>query len=107
MNTIVTTDSSSDLPLEYVEKNNIPALGLICHLEGQEYVDDFGKTLTYEEFYGKLRNGAMPTTSQINVYRFEDLFRKYAKEGKSIIHLSMSSKISGCYSSASIAKKNN
>ena len=105
MNIIITTDSSSDLPLEYVEKNNIQTLGLICHLEGQDYIDDFGKTLTYEEFYGKLRKGAMPTTSQINVYRFEDLFRKYVKEGKSIIHLSMSSKISGCYSSAIIAKK--
>lgn len=105
MDTVITIDSSCDLPLDYVEGNNIPALGLICHLEGKEYIDDFGKSITYEQFYGRIRNGAMPTTSQINVYRFEELFRKYVKEGKSVIHLSMSSKISGCYSSANIAKQ--
>lgn len=105
MNIVITTDSSCDLPLEYVEKNNIPVMGLICHLEDKDYIDDLGKTLTYEQFYGSIRRGAMPTTSQINVYRFEELFKKYVKENKAVIHLSMSSKISGCFSSANIAKQ--
>lgn len=105
MDIVITTDSSCDLPLEYIEKNNVPVLGLICHIEGKEYVDDFGKTLTYDEFYKMIRRGAMPTTSQINVFRFEELFKKYVKENMAVIHISMSSKISGCYSSATIAKQ--
>lgn len=105
MNTVITTDSSCDLPLEYIEENNIPYLGLICNIEGKEYIDDFGKTFTYKEFYDKLRDGIMPVTSQINVYRFENMFKRYAAEGKAVIHLSMSSKISGCYNSANIAKQ--
>lgn len=105
MNTVIIIDSSCDLPLEYIEENKIPALGLICHLGDEEYEDDFGKKLTYDYFYDKIRNGVMPTTSQINIYRFQELFKKYVQEGKSVIYLSMSSKISGCYSSASIAKQ--
>lgn len=105
MNTVIVVDSSCDLPLQFIEENNIPALGLICHLDGEEHIDDFGKTLTYEHFYKRLRVGSMPTTSQINVYRFEELFKKYVKEGKSVIYLAMSSAISGCYSSAVIAKQ--
>lgn len=105
MNTVIIVDSSCDLPLQFIEENNIPALGLICHLDGEEHEDDFGKTLTYERFYKRLRAGSMPTTSQINVYRFEELFKKYVKEGKSVIYLAMSSAISGCYSSAVIAKQ--
>ncbi|MCY6372084.1 DegV family protein [Clostridium ganghwense] len=105
MNTVIIIDSSCDLPLQFIEENKIPALGLICHLDGEDHVDDFGKTLTYEYFYKRIREGSMPTTSQINVYRFEELFKKYVKEGKAIIYLAMSSKISGCFNSATVAKK--
>lgn len=105
MDTVIIVDSSCDLPLEFIEENKIPHLGLVCHLDGKDYIDDFGKTLTYKDFYNKLREGSMPTTSQINVYRFQELFKKYVVEGKSVIYLAMSSRISGCYSSAVIAKK--
>ncbi|WMJ80143.1 DegV family protein [Clostridium sp. MB40-C1] len=105
MDTVIIIDSSCDLPLEFIEENKIPFLGLICHLDGEDYVDDFGKTLTYEKFYSKIRQGSMPTTSQINVYRFHEMFKKYVQEGKSIIYLAMSSQMSGCYSSAVIAKQ--
>lgn len=105
MNTVIIIDSSCDLPLEFIEKNKIPFLGLVCHLDGKEYVDDFGKTLTYEKFYNRIREGCMPTTSQINVYRFYEAFKKYVEEGKSVIYLAMSSKMSGCYNSAVIAKQ--
>lgn len=104
MDTIILTDSSCDLPLEFIEENQIPFLGLTCHLSYGDYTDDFGKTLTYKKFYDSVREGEMPTTSQINTYSFEETFRKYAKEGKSVIYIGMSSAISGCINSAIIAK---
>lgn len=104
-NTVLIIDSSSDLPLEYVEKNNLPYLGLSVHYNGNTYTDDFGKTLKYREFYNAVRNGALPTTSQINVYSFVEEFKKYVKMGKSIIYIGFSSALSGCVNNAKIAKE--
>lgn len=104
MNTIILTDSSCDLPLEIIEKNQIPFLGLNYHLSYGDYTDDFGKSLDYKKFYHSLREGEMPTTSQINIYRFYETFRKYVKEGKSVIYIGMSSAISGCVNCAIMAK---
>ncbi len=99
------TDSSCDLPLSYIEENNIPFVSLTCHFNNSDYKDDFGKTFTYRQFYDGLRNGEMPTTSQVNVYQFTEVFTKFIKEGKSIIYIGMSSAISGTINSANMAKE--
>lgn len=104
MDTVLLIDSCTDLPLSYVEKNEIPAVSLVCNFKGQEYKDDFGKTLSYEEFYTAVRNGEMPSTSQVNVYVYTEIFKKYAIEGKSIIYLGFSSALSGSLNSAILAK---
>jgi DegV family protein with EDD domain len=103
METIIITDSCSDLPIDYVENGNIHAIGLTCHFKGKEYVDDLGKTLSYKEFYEGVRGGEMPTTSQINVHTFAEAFKKFVNEGKSIIYIGVSSALSGTVSSATIA----
>jgi DegV family protein with EDD domain len=87
-----------------VEKNEIPVVSLVCNFMGQEYKDDFGKTLSYKEFYAAVRNGEMPSTSQVNVYVYTEIFKKYAAEGKSIIYLGFSSALSGSLNSALLAK---
>ena len=61
MDTIILTDSSCDLPLEIIEKNQISFLGLNYHLSYGDYVDDFGKSLDYKKFYNSVREGEMPT----------------------------------------------
>lgn len=105
MSTILFADSSSDLPLSYIEDNNIPFLGLECHMTDGDYIDDFGKTLTYSEFYKRIRAGELPTTSQINIYSYIDKFKFYIERGDSIIYLCFSSGLSGCYNNAIIAKE--
>lgn len=104
-NTVLVIDSSSDLPREYIEKNNLTALGLTFYFDGNEIEDDFGKTLSYKDFYDGVRKGLLPTTSQINVYRFTQVFRQCVKEGKSVIYIGFSSALSGCVNNAIIAKK--
>ena len=104
MDTVLLIDSCTDLPLSYVEKNEIPVVNLVCNFKGQEYKDDFGKTLSYKEFYTAVRNGEMPSTSQVNVYVYTEIFKKYAMEGKSIIYLGFSSALSGSLNSANLAK---
>jgi DegV family protein with EDD domain len=102
--TVILIDSCSDLPIEYIEKNNIPVIGLTVNFRGEQIVDDFGKTITYKEFYNAVREGEMATTSQINSYTYKNIFEKYIREEKSIIYLGFSSQLSGSLNSSYIAR---
>lgn len=105
MSIILLTDSCCDLPLEYIEKNNISYLSLTFQFKGEEFIDDFGKTVDYKSFYNGVREGEMPITSQVNVLKFYEEFKKNVSEGNSVIYIGFSSVLSGCVNSASIAKK--
>ncbi|MDU3722347.1 DegV family protein [Clostridium celatum] len=100
----ILTDSACDLTREYIENNNIGLLSLILNLNGELIKDDLGQTLSYKDFYNKMREGATPTTSQINAHEFEEEFTKHIKNGDSIIYISISSSLSGTFNSANIAK---
>ena len=75
----IITDSACDLTRDYIKNNNIGLLSLILNLNGQAIKDDLGETLSYKDFYNKMREGATPTTSQINAHEFEEEFIKYIK----------------------------
>jgi DegV family protein with EDD domain len=102
--TVLLIDSCTDLPHSYVEENEIPFVSLVCNFKDHEYKDDFGRSLSYKEFFGAVRNGEMPSTAQVNVYEFTELFKKYAAEGKAVIYLGFSSALSGSLNSAYLAK---
>ena len=104
-NTILVIDSGCDLPLKYVKQDNIVPLGLIFNYKGEAVEDDFGENFNLKDFYNALRQGEMPTTSQINSERFVEVFRKYVSEGKSIIYIVMSSALTGTINSANIARQ--
>lgn len=102
----IITDSCCDLPLHYVKAHSdrLEVLGMPVQIEGKEYIDDLGVTLKHDDFYAKLRNGIMPTTSQINAYRFEEAFRANLEEGCEVIYIGFSSGLSGTLNSALIAR---
>ena len=104
MDTVLLIDSCTDLPRSYVDKNEIPFVSLVCNFKDQEYKDDFGKSISYKEFFNTVRNGEMPSTAQVNVYEYTEIFKKYAAEGKSVVYLGFSSALSGSLSSAYIAR---
>lgn len=105
MNTVLITDSSCDLSLDYIKSTNIDVMGIVLNFKGQDSIDDFGATVNYKTFYDDLRNGGMASTAQINTYRFYETFKKYVKEGKSIIYFAFSSGLSGTYNSSLLAKE--
>ena len=74
MKTLLITDSCSDLPVKYAEDNNIVIMPLSYNFKGKSYQDDFGKSISYKDFYSEVRNGEMPSTSQINPSTFEETF---------------------------------
>lgn len=100
----IITDSACDLKREYVDKNDISVLSLVLNINDRCIKDDLGITLEYKEFYKMLKDGATPTTSQINAYEFEEEFTKHIKNKDSIIYIGVSSNLSGTYNSANIAK---
>lgn len=102
---VITCCSTVDLPKEYFEQNNIPYACYHYILDGEEYLDDLGQSVPYDEFYRRIDGGSMPTTSQINISEFMAFFEPFLREGKDILHLSMSSGISGTCNSAMNAKE--
>ena len=105
MRTVIITDSCCDLPIKFVEENNIEVLPIRINLKGQDIPDDLGQTMKPKEFYEMIRKGEMPTTSQINSYVFKETFKKHIDNGDSVIYLGFSSALSGCVNSAELAKE--
>jgi len=104
-NYIVTCCSTVDMPFDYMQKRNIPYVDFHFNLNGKEYPDDLGQTMPFEEFYARIAAGAMPTTSQINVGEFITFFEPFLAHGKNILHISLSSGLSGTYNSAILARE--
>ena len=96
----ISTDNMADLPEDYVKQHKLGMLSLSYMLEGVTY--DCEHELPYAEFYKKMRNGSMPTTSQVNPEtakeRFEEMLAQ--EEGMKILHIAFSSGLSGSYASA-------
>jgi DegV family protein with EDD domain len=74
-------------------------------LDGKEYLDDMGNTFSPRELYKRMAEGADAKTSQVSTGDYMDYFRKFLKEGKDVVHISLSTGISGTYQSAHIAAK--
>ena len=100
---VITCCSTADMPYDYFQKRNIPFVCFHFTLDGKEYPDDLGKTVSFDEFYRKIAAGALPTTSQVNVGEFIDFFEPYLTQGLDILHISLSSRLSGTYNSALLA----
>lgn len=96
------TDNTADLPLSYIKEHNIGLFTLPCNLDGVIY--DENNTLDSKTFFDKMRNGSMPTTSQVNPEEAKSRLKVYINEGyKEILYLAFSSGLSGTYNSGRIA----
>lgn len=103
---IISCSSTADLSEEHFKARNISYICFHYELNGRQYLDDLGKSMPFDRFYEAMANGADTKTSQINVAEFTDYFEGFLKEGKDIIHLTLSSGISGVINSALIAREN-
>lgn len=98
---VITTDSTVDLPKDFLEEKGVTVLALSYILDGVTYQDMDG--LSGKEFFDKIRNGSLPTTSQVNPEEARAVFEEIVKEGKDILHIAFSSGLSGTYNSCRIA----
>lgn len=97
---IISTDSTADLPKEYLKEHNIFIHPLYYNLDGEVYGGD--KDLEPTEFYARMRTGIMPTTMASNTEFVHESFKKQVEEGLDILHISFSSALSSSYNNAAV-----
>lgn len=100
---ILSTDSTIDMPKQFIEDWDLKINYLSYTMDGEVYAAN--NQMTAKEFYDKMRLGSMPTTSQVPPAEYVKLFEEYLEQGKSVLHISFSSGLSGTYQSALIAQK--
>ena len=101
---IISCCSTADLTEEHFRSRDIHYICFHYELDGKQYPDDLGKSMPFPEIYAAMANGAMTKTSQINAEEFEAYFEPFLKDGKDILHVCLSSGITGVVNSAMIAK---
>lgn len=103
-NYVISCCSTADLTEEHFKTREISYICFHFELDGKQYQDDLGKSIPFEDFYKAMQDGAETKTSQINAEEFTEYFEAFLKEGKDIVHVCLSSGISGVVNSAMIAK---
>lgn len=100
-NYVITTDNNSDLPESYYSEYGIGCTYLSYSMNGVNYTHE--NFLQVHEFYESMRNGALPTTAQVNPEDARNMLEPYLKEGLDILHIAFSSGLSGTCNSTKIA----
>ena len=99
---IIVTDSTTDLPDNYVIEHNLKVIPLGFTINGTNYLDN--KELSSENFYKMILEGKIAKTSQINPDTFYRVFKEILNNGYGILGIFFSSGLSGTFNSARIAK---
>ena len=100
---ILSCCSTADLSREHFESRDIKYLCFHFYLDGEHYYDDLGQSIPFDKFYQAMVDGADTKPSQLNVEEYTEYFEGYLKEGKDVVHVTLSSGLSGAYNSARIA----
>lgn len=99
---IIATDSTADLPLDYLQKYEIPTFNLTYTIQGETY-GGVGKELPTDVFYNLMRGGEIPKTSQVNPDEAKEGLLKLLKKNNHILYIAFSSGLSGTYNSVRLA----
>ncbi len=100
---ILSCCSTVDLPADLLEQRGIRYTCFHYFLDGVEYPDDLGKSMPLPAFYQAMVDGADTRTAQVNVEEYRTYFTELLQQGKDVLHVTLSSGISGSYNSACIA----
>ncbi len=104
MNYVISCCSTADLSMEHFKSRDIRYICFHYELDGVQYPDDLGQSMPFDKFYEAMAKGAMTKTSQVNVDEFTAYFTPMLDAGQDILHVCLSSGISGVYNSACAAR---
>lgn len=98
----IITDSTNDLDLDTIKKNNIEVLPLFVNFSDSSYRD--GVDITTEELYKMVdEKNELPKTAAIPMQTFIDVFSKYVSLGDEVIFTGISKQMSRTYENAYLA----
>ncbi len=100
---VLTCCSTVDLTNEYMKERNIPYVSFHAQVGEDVYADDMGQSISQKELFQRMIDGEDAKTSQVTVQEYIDFFKGFLDEGKDILHIALSSGISGTYNSACVA----
>lgn len=99
INYAITVDSGCDLSMEMCREKNIIPIFMEYLIDGETFTDRM-EVSDIKVFYDKMRAGAVAKTTQINAHSFKEFFRPFVERGEKVVHISLSSGLSGTYSNA-------
>ena len=103
-NVAIVTDSTAYIPVDLVNEYNINVAPQVL-IFGEETFKD-GVDIRPAEFYARLvESEVMPTTSQVAVQDFKEIFEKLHSEGKEILAILVSDGLSKTLNSAALASQ--
>ncbi len=100
---VIVSDATLDLPQAFIDEYDIRVIPMGVNIDGVEYIhypDE--RELSIEDFYGKIKNGAVPHTSQITPLVFTEYFTELLKQGMDILYIAFSSGLSGTYNTSQL-----
>lgn len=100
---VIVSDATLDLSADIINEYGIRVIPMGVSIDDVHYThypDE--REITIEEFYSKLKSGAVPLTTQITPAVFMDYFTDILEQGKDILYIAFSSGLSGTYNSSQI-----
>jgi len=101
---VIMTDSDSELPLSIAKEFDVPFVRMPYTLDGEEYAYDLGEDTDFPAFFAAMRSGSMPTTQTYPPQFYVDMWRPTLENGKDVLFLSFSSKLSSAFDFVQTAK---
>ncbi len=105
-NYVLSCCSTADLTPEHFASRDIHYICFHYQLNGADYLDDLGQSVPFDQFYQAMVDGATTRTQQVNADEYQAYFASFLDQGLDVLHLTLSSGISGTYNSACIAREN-
>lgn len=96
-NYVITCTSTCDLNKDILKSRNVEYAKFKMIVDNDTYDDDFFSEYPYEKFYNDISDGMQPTTSQVGFGSYIELFEKYVSKGTNVLHICLSSGLSGDY----------
>ena len=100
---ILSCESTADYPAAFFADRRIPYVCFHYAMDGEVFTDDLYTSTTPAEFFDRLKAGARSTTSQPSAGDYESFWEPFLAEGEDVVHLTLSSGISGACNAARVA----
>ncbi len=98
-------DSCCDLPFEVVDREGVELVRFPYVMSDGEHADDLYQASSAHDFYQAMRNGEEPTTSQVPMAVYRDVFQRAVDSGVPAVLLSFSSGLSGSFDAAALVRE--